>query len=374
MTLPTLPEPDFIDRDPAATTAAMVASWEAATGKTLQPAQPERLLINQYAYRETLVRSGIQEAAKQNLLYYALSPVLGYLGQAVGVEQIPAQPATTTVRLTFPTSATTDTAIPLGTRVSNSGGDLIFDTAAPANLPVGQATVDVPVVCETAGVGGNGWAAGDNGALLDDLGVAGIVVTNLTPSAGGAEAESDDNLRERIAEAPESFTTAGSVGAYRFHARSAHPSIVDVYPRAHYPDPGDVSLYVLTDTGPAPSAVLDAVLAICSDEKVRPICDTVYAVPAEQVDYALNIQLTLYVGADEPTVLAAWRAAVDAYEQARSASLGGDIVVWQIETLARVAGVYKVSVASPAADIVLQKWQWAHCTSAAVSVAGYSGG
>ena len=38
-----LPEPSFIDRDPAAITAEMVAQYEALTKKTLYPAQVERL-------------------------------------------------------------------------------------------------------------------------------------------------------------------------------------------------------------------------------------------------------------------------------------------------------------------------------------------
>ncbi|XLM22137.1 baseplate protein, partial [Chromobacterium piscinae] len=89
----TLPEPDFIPRDPAAITAEIIAQYEQISGKTLYPAQVERLLIDVIAYRETLVRIGIQEAAKQNLVAYARAPMLDYLGQLVGVTRLPAQPA-----------------------------------------------------------------------------------------------------------------------------------------------------------------------------------------------------------------------------------------------------------------------------------------
>ena len=41
-----LPEPSFIDRDPQAITAEIVAQYEQLTGKTLYPAQVERLLID----------------------------------------------------------------------------------------------------------------------------------------------------------------------------------------------------------------------------------------------------------------------------------------------------------------------------------------
>ena len=41
-----LPEPSFIDRDPDAITAEIVAQYELLSGKTLYPAQVERLLID----------------------------------------------------------------------------------------------------------------------------------------------------------------------------------------------------------------------------------------------------------------------------------------------------------------------------------------
>lgn len=86
----TLPEPDFIARDPAAITAEIIAQYEQLSGKTLYPAQVERLLIDLLAYRETLIRIGIQEAAKQNLVAFAHAPMLDYLGQLVGVTRLPA--------------------------------------------------------------------------------------------------------------------------------------------------------------------------------------------------------------------------------------------------------------------------------------------
>ena len=87
-----LPEPSFIDRDPQAITAEIVAQYEQLTGKTLYPAQVERLLIDVIAYRETLVRIGIQEAAKQNLVAYARAPMLDYLTRIPGREWLAAWP------------------------------------------------------------------------------------------------------------------------------------------------------------------------------------------------------------------------------------------------------------------------------------------
>ena len=66
-----LPEPNFIDRDPELITKEWVELYEKKSGKVLQPAQIERLMVDIGAYRETILRMKIQETAKQNLLSYA---------------------------------------------------------------------------------------------------------------------------------------------------------------------------------------------------------------------------------------------------------------------------------------------------------------
>ena len=80
-----LTEPDFIERDADKITAEMIAQYEAATGKTLYPGQIERLLIDLIAYRETLVRTAINDTGRQNLVAFSRAPMLDYLGELVGV-------------------------------------------------------------------------------------------------------------------------------------------------------------------------------------------------------------------------------------------------------------------------------------------------
>ena len=96
-----LPEPDFISRDPAHITSDMIALWEATTRKTLQPAQPERLLIDIFAYRENLVRIAINEAAKLSLVRFSRFPMLDYLGEFLSVVRLPAAPSRTIIRFTL---------------------------------------------------------------------------------------------------------------------------------------------------------------------------------------------------------------------------------------------------------------------------------
>ena len=70
--------------DPLAITDELVRAYEAATGKTVYPAQIERLFIDLIAYRETLVRGLINDVARQNLVAFARAPMLDLLGELVG--------------------------------------------------------------------------------------------------------------------------------------------------------------------------------------------------------------------------------------------------------------------------------------------------
>jgi phage-related baseplate assembly protein len=369
MTLPILPEPNFIARDPAAITAEMVAQYEAATGKTLQAAQVERLLVNQIAYRETVTRIGIQEAAKQNLLYYSRAPILDYLGELVGVLRLDATAARTTLRFTVPASVALDTLIPAGTRVSNGAGTAIFFTTEVGLLAIGETTIDLAAECETPGVAGNGWANGETAVLLDDLGVADVAVTTQAVSAGGAEGETDDRLRERIAAAPESFTSCGSRGAYRFWAMSAHQSIIDV--SVLRAAAGVVRLHPLVETGLPAAPIIEAVAAICSDETRRPLCDTVQVLPPVVQEYAIAVRLTLLIGADGAAAVATVETALSELAADRAAGLGRDVVRWQIAAAAKAPGVYAAEVVSPAADLVLAEDRWASCTGVTVTISGF---
>ena len=366
-----LPEPNFIERDPQVITAEIVALYEQLSGKTLYPAQVERLLVDVIAYRETLVRIGIQEAAKQNLVAWARAPMLDYLGELVGVTRLPAQPARTTLRFTLAAALATDLLIPAGTRVEGADGSLTFATDSPVTLPAGQLLIDAAATCADTGTVGNGWQPGQIADLVDDLGDLDVAASNTSLTSGGVDEEIDDRLRERIKLAPEAFSTAGSRLAYVFHAKSAHQSIVDV--TVVSPLAGQVKLYPLLETGLPDASMLALVEATCSADKVRPLTDNVQALAPVPVDYAINCQLTLYRETDATSVLAQAVAAAQAYRADRAAGLGRDIVPVQLEAALKVAGVYDIARTSPA-KLVLESHQWARCTGINITLAGVADG
>jgi baseplate J-like protein len=114
-----------------------------------------------------------------------------------GFTRVPAQRASGVVTMARPTAADQDYPIPAGTQVTTtSASPVVFATVAPAILPQGSASVDVPVQAVVGGAGGNLAA---NTLTRIGTPVAGVAsVTNASPTSGGANTESDLALINRF--------------------------------------------------------------------------------------------------------------------------------------------------------------------------------
>lgn len=370
-----LPPPEFVHIDPAAIEADLVRRYEEKSGKTLYPAQVERLFIDQVAYAKTLILTAIQHAGEQLLVRYSNGPILDYLGDLVSTPRLLAGAAKTTLRFAAPV-ATGTRIIPAGTRATTSDGKVAFATDQDVSIPSGSTQVNASATCDTVGAAGNGWAVGQ----LNTLPVAplsGLTVTNITESADGADEEGDDRYRERIILAPEAYTTAGSRGAYRYHALAAHQSILDVTvlgpDDTGGPADGNVDVYVLMADGLPDAAMLDIVQTKLSAEKVRPLCDTVNAYAAVEVTWSIKAHLTFFASAERSTSLAAAQLAAEAYAANRRAGLGRDVVPEQIIAALQVAGVYRAALELPALATV-HAYEWANCVSIELIDAGVADG
>lgn len=228
--------------------------------------------------------------------------------------------------------------------------------------------VNVTATCTEPGNAGNGWQPAQVSQLLDEIDNVDLQVTNLAASSGGSEKEDNDRLRERIKLAPESFTNAGSSMAYRFHAMGVHPSIVDV--AVISPVPGTVELYPLLSTGLPDDSILTLVESFCSDDKVRPLTDTVRAKTPVQVDYIIEANITIYRDQDANSVK---DSAIQNWLASRTVTLGRDIVPCQIISVLSVSGVYHVELRTPALRVVAEN-EWANCTAITLNMIGVSDG
>jgi phage-related baseplate assembly protein len=365
-----LPEPSFIERDAASITSDMVTMYENMAGKTLYPAQPERLMVDVISYREMGLRIAIQEAAEDNLVAYAPAPMLDYLGQLVCVTRLDATAAGCQAQVTLTAAQATDTDIPSGLTLTAKDGSN-FLTAGAATVAAGLTSTILNIVAAMPGAAGNGFLAGEiTGPSGDGWPTCVSQVANIGVSYGGADVETDDRLRSRIVLGPEAFAVAGPEASYRAHALGAHQDIVDVAMTT--PWPGLVNVYVLTSSGQPNKDILDLVTAALTPTSVRPLTDQVMVLPPSQVNFEIISSLTLYSGADATQVQSDAQTALATYANNLRQQLGQAVVPSQIITLiGNVNGVYDVELQSPQ-SITLATNQWANCTNITLNVAGYA--
>lgn len=357
----------FVNTDPATVLANLVTDYESLAGKKLQPAQAEQLVLQAVAYRFALLLNGVNETANQNMVAFASGPALDLLGELVGVVRLTAAPATCIIRFTLVVGHGSLN-IPDGIRVQSTDGQLTFLTTETKTVAADTNTVDITAECTTTGVAGNDYSPGEISVILDPQPYVSSAA-NTDATAGGSDAETDDKMRERIRLAPSSFSVAGPDDAYRYHALGAHPLIIDVAITS--PNPGDVYIYPLLDGGiTPPQEIIDAVNEACNSKKVRPLTDSVYVETPTKVQYVISIEITLLTTAVQSQVASVINANLTTYKNVRKTKLGLDVVRSQLAALAQVAGVYKVNVVSPSADIVTAENEFTEATATTVSFVG----
>jgi phage-related baseplate assembly protein len=179
--------------------------------------------------------------------------------------------------------------------------------------------------------------------------------------------EADADYRLRLALKLAGYSVAGPRDAWRFHALSADGDVRSV--SVDSPEPGTTYVYVLSRVGDGipGGELLAIVLAALNDEEVRPLSENVAVFAATPVDYAIDIQLTVYPGpagdAAQASATAALQALADAGYQ-----LGNDITRSAITAAAQQAGVKRSVIVAPAADVVCTIGQAPRCTGITVTI------
>ncbi len=357
----------FLHEDGAKIIAECKAFYETTLGRQIAPADVEMLLINGLAYRELLVRSQANEAGRQNMVSFSLGAALEYLGELVGVYRLPASPALCTIEFAL-VPGHTGVTIPMGLRVQSTDGKAIFETTEERVCPVDTLTAQIICAATEAGTVGNDYALNKINIILDPQAFL-STAQNITVSKGGADEETDELLRERIKLAPAIFSVAGPDDAYKFHAKSASASIVDVAVTS--PVPGEVHIFPLLEGGLMPTPeILEAVQEKCNAKKIRPLTDTVVTGSPETIDYAIEVNLTLLTTAVQATTQSSVEDILNEYKEARKNKLGLDVVRSKIASLSSIQGVYDAVVVSPVANIVAEPSEYTNCTGITVNIIG----
>ncbi len=344
--------------------ADSIADYEKRTGKTLQPAHIERSIIQTYAYRELLIRKGINEAFLQTFPQFATRLALDLCGEPFGCYRLRDKAARCILRFTI-NEEHTSILIPKGTKVTVTP-DLYFSTLTDDVITPLISYVEVEAEANLLGTVGNGWEIGRVKQLQSTLNTdKTVTVTNIDTTSGGIAEEDDEAYRERILAAPEAFSTCGSIAAYQFYTRSVSQEIVDV--KVINGGGGKVYIYPLTVNGLPDSRLKKAIQDYLSPEHRRPLCDVVSVKDPTVRNYQILAELTLLDGHREDVVKTKARDALLDYLSKRTKRLGMDVVPSALMQVLRVEGVYDVVIRQPT-KMVISPTDWANCTQVTINV------
>lgn len=222
-----MPELRFIETNAETVLNTVLEELESGVNEPLYPGDERRIQGEALAQVVVAVYNTVNDACRQKMLRYARDSVLDALGENRDVTRFAATPATTTLSFGVSEPVSSNIIIPAGLRVTS---DFVhyFLTDATVVLYAGALSVEVTATAENGGEEYNDIAPGTIGKIVDVSEVPLIdYVTNIDATAGGGDKEGDEPYRERIREAENRLSTAGTAKAYKYWALSSNPRVSD---------------------------------------------------------------------------------------------------------------------------------------------------
>ena len=345
----------LLDIDSETIYSGILQAMEVMTGEPLYPGDERRIFAEAMVQICVAIANQCNAACNDKFLEYAEDDALDALGARMNVTRLPAVAATAQFLFTLTEAQTSDVTVPAGTMVTNNG-DIYFATDEDLIIAAGETTGTVTASCTEPGEDGNDYSIGSIAQLVDTVEYV-STASNTTATSGGSDEEEDDDLRERIRLANSAYSTAGSVKAYQYWAKTAHNSIIDVV--VDSPSACIVNLYILCEDGELPSnEILEAVETICSADDVRPLTDQVTALAPTAVSY--NIELKYYTTAADETdcvnTIEGAGGAIDQYVKWQSEAIGRDINPDKLLTLCMSpmygTGCIRAEISAPSRTVI----------------------
>ena len=342
-------EHQFIPTDGDPIISKLIAMYELLTGTVVHPASPEMQFIRWVSNIIVQERVMNNYTGNQNIPSRAEGENLDALGELF-LEHIRPAAKAATCQMRFSISEAQESAvlIPAGTRITDASGTLTWETVKDVYVPIGETSVETQARCQTVGVVGNGYAAGQINALVDVYDYY-SECKNVTASEGGADRATDDEYYELMRASMDAFSCAGARGGYIYWAKQVSTEIVDVV--ANSPVPGEVKIYVLMEGGTlAGEEMKNKVLAACSEDTKRPLTDHVFVEDAEVVPFDINFTYYLQTGRTKSAaeVAAAVNEAVEQYKAWQCGKLGRDINPDELREYLYHTGIKRIELTAPA--------------------------
>ena len=339
------PEIDFAPVDVEELELATKKIVEEYLGRTLAAADPIYLLIKSFLAILVQQRRLLDWAAKQNLLAYASGKYLDALGQLVGVSRHEESFAKTTLEVGLSAAREQVTTIAKGTRVT-ADNKIFFATDEELIFLAGETSKTTSATCLTAGTLGNGYGVGELNKIVDPQPFLKSIV-NTTTSDGGSDVEGDDSLRERIYIAPESFSCAGSKGAYIARVKEVSALITDVAVTS--PTPGKVDVYLLTSTGTPSEQLINDVQTYLNKKEIRPLTDDVTVKTPTPITYSVDVKCIISNDDRDNSaqIISLAAEAVDEFITWQASKLGRDLHPSKLVGKLMAVGVKRVEITQP---------------------------
>lgn len=337
---------EVIDSDAWELKRDMINKYQELSGRTLTEASPETLIFSTVAYLMALREEKHNDDIKQNYLRYARDKRLDLKGEFYGSRgrRLLEQPAIATFRFYISAIQATDVVIPKGSRIQYN--ELYFETNEEYKILKGNLTTDGTATCTTVGKVGNNIPVGQIINMVDIYPYYNKV-ENITVSNNGSDLEPDENYRKRIREIPESFTTAGSKGAYEFWSKTASSNIIDV--KVHSPSATNVDVYIWTENGVVSQELKNRVSEVLNEENIRPLTDNLSVKEPLKINY--NINFDYYINKENETLVNIIKEnvtkTVGEYVKWQKGKIGRDINPDELIKRLKIAGVKRISLRNP---------------------------
>ena len=355
----------FVECDSEKIISELVTSFENALGETLQPSDERRIFLNQLAQVIIGLKAEINDTGNQVLLRYSRGAALDAIGELFGVERLVAAYASCTLKFTLSQAQDDVIIIPKGTRATPNG-NVYFATDRDLIIDAGSIEGEVNATATETGKAHNGFEEKQIKYIVDNVQFL-KSVENTSVSAGGADEESDDSLRERIRLIPESFSTAGCSDGYVYYAKSASADVGDVVAYSPVNDTkltdeekeagaGRVFVYFLKADGTIPDAeseedkkLIEIVNNAVNAKDKRPLTDLVKVLPPTAETY--SIDLDFYISAEDDMNATEIRSnvakAIEEYVAWQGQKIGRDINPDKLRNLILNAGASRLDVRTP---------------------------
>lgn len=391
-------EPIFLEYDAEQEEQKLVDLFESITGKTLYPAQDERLLISIIEYKAKLLVNLFNETAKLNLTQYSKGIILDCIGEMFDTPRLYGEYGTDILKITLNTTFENDITIPKGLEILSKDEKYSFLTTEECTISSGETTGYVTIQATEIGSVVNTYGSNDVNILVKPVSYI-ESVTNLNGISGGTDKENDEAYIKRILLAPERFSCAGSRQSYIYHTLSANTKIIDAtaesiehpvkitikknnnsityteengtittdeftastnhrtgevkftlddkeYIIQIQPDT-TVNIYPLTNDDITSNDVILDVETLLNGEKINPMTDKIVVSSPVKVEKAITLNIVLDEKADYENVSNLINETVSEYKQKMRKTLNAQIIPSQIiSKLGAIDGVYSIDTGS----------------------------